>query len=537
MKRLVLCLLALSILLSATGCDLISLFPEETLSANASPSDTLPANTQPTGTLPEETKPVEVEEAIVPLEVFVGNQYISEWTDDYIILGYVDWDCLILGEKSAKEYPKLAAAIDEYCEMDGAWAEEVLQSMLPEARKMAQQMGNEFYGYCQETTCSIQRADSRILSARFDCYAYTGGARPYSSTAALNMDPTTGNALVLSQVLTDKDRLPELLTQVLEDNYPDLHDAAFGDLKQILENYDEQTYTWTLGYQGITFYFDASEIAPAAMGPLEATLWFDRYPELFVEGYTQIPQGGYAIHVPEDTWLAVDMNTNDDSWEQIHVSLDDDGTLHITKNGNTLSDGDYFAFYADSYLVTPDNEHFYLYVDCSAENDYSIFRVYDMNGEEPVLIRLFEGEGFSGVWIEDYILGSTWFNAVFNDPTHFLLAGHLNILGTMSGTRPFHMDPETGLPMADENYYTLPTQREPLVTKTVVTVKLLPEKTDLELPASTQLWFLRSDGETYVDMLLKDGRQCRVYVTYRDWQGYVDGKPEDECFEGIMYAG
>ena len=163
--------------------------------------------------------------------------------------------------------------------------------------------------------------------------------------------------------------------------------------------------------------------------------------------------------------------------------------------------------------------------------------VYDMTGEEPRCIALLEGTGYSGVWDDQYILGPNWFTSVFNDPSHFLLARNLNILGTMSGTRVFHMDPETGLPIAEQDYYDLPQERDPLVTKLPITVKQLPGGKDMEIPAGTQLWFLRTNGEDYVDMILKDGRQCRIYVTYRDWQAYVNGRPEEECFEGIMYAG
>jgi hypothetical protein len=40
-----------------------------------------------------------------------------------------------------------------------------------------------------------------------------------------------------------------------------------------------------------------------------------------------------------------------------------------------------------------------------------------------------------------------------------------------------------------------------------------------------------------VDMYLEDGRECRVEVEHRDWQHYVNGIDEYECFDGILYAG
>lgn len=536
MKRLIAGILALVLVLSLAACDLSTLLgkkPEGT-----QPPETNPTNSKPIETKPIETQPTEPEvPAVVPLEVLTSNQYISEWTDSYIRLADVTWMSVALSQKSAEEYPALAKAVEDYCVEDAIFAEEMLQDMLPGAREQAEYMGNDFYGYSYEVNCSIQRADSRLLSVRFDYDAYTGGMRPYFGTTVWNLDSATGKPLALSQVVTDWKQLPQLLVQALEEKYTELYEETFADMNRILQGYSEEAYTWTLGYQGITFYFGTSEIAPTAAGALEATLWFDQYPELFAEEYTQIPEGGYAIYLPEYSWITVDLNPGDNTRDKVYVGLDDEGSLCVAKNETFVEDDDYFAYYADAYLVTPDNKNFYLYVDSSAENDYSTFRVYDMTGEEPRCIALLEGAGYSGVWDDHYILGPNWFTSVFNDPGHFLLSAHLDILGTMSGTRVFHMDPETGLPIAEQDYYDLPQERDPLVTKRSITVKQLPGEKDMEIPAGTQLWFLRTNGKNYVDMILKDGRQCRIYVTYRDWQGYVNGIPEDECFEGIMYAG
>ena len=535
MKRLIAGLLALVLVLSLTACDLnvlLEKFTGETLSPGTDPSTIKPTETQPA-----DTRPVEPETpAVVHLEVLTANQYICEWMDNYF-LASVAWDSLTLDAESAKAYPALAKALTDYCEEDADWAEEMLQDMLPGAREQVKYMGDEFYGYSYETRCSIQRADSLILSARFNYDAYTGGARPYFGTTVLNLDPETGKPVALSQVVTDWRQLAPLVVKALEEKYPDIYEETFDDINRILRDYSEEAYTWTLGYQGITFYFGASEIAPTAAGALEATIWFDQYPDLFVEEYTQIPAGGYAIYVPEYSWLTVDLNPGDDIRDQIYVSTDSEGNLCVGKNEAFVTDDDYFAYFSDAYLVTPDNRNFYLYVDSSAENDYSIFRVYDMNMNTPRCIAMLDATGYAGLWDENYVLGPNWFTRVFNDPSHFLLAGHLDVLGTMSGTRAFHINPATGLPVAEQDYYDLPQDREPLVAKMAVKVKRLPGETDMEIPEGTNLWFLRSDGRHYVDMRLPDGTECRIYVTYRDWQGYINGIPEDECFEGIMYAG
>ena len=529
MKRLLACILVLVLLLSMAACEIN--IPKQT-------DPTEPAATKPTETKPVETQPIENEDpGVTPIEVLIAGEYVSEYTDDYIMLAYVTWDSVILSEASAEAYPKLAAALETYSREDAAFADEQLQEMIPEAERMADWMGSDFYGFSYETSCSIQRADSSIFSARFDYYAYTGGARPYYGTTAWNLDPASGSRISLSQVITDMDQLPTVLAQAMREKYDYLDQATFDDIGSILSRYAEESYVWTLGYQGVTFYFAPSEIAPSAAGSLEATLWFNEHPELFEEAYTQLPEGGYVIPVPESTQVDVDLDPEKDGYDQLYVFLDGYGTLSVGKNGNAVRDDNYFAYYADTYLVTPDNERFYLYIDCTAENDYSTFHVYDVNGTTPELLTVIEGEGFSGMWVEDYFLGGNWFNEVFNNPAHFLMAGRLDLLGTMSGTRPFHVDPFTGLPVAEVDYYTLPAERDPLVTKISLTVKLLPGLVDYEIPAGTRLWFMRSNGTSYVDMRMADGKQCRIYLEYRNWQAYINGIPEEDCFEGIYYAG
>ena len=166
MKRVILCILVLALLTTVAACDKNE--PQAT-----QPTETTPTATQP----PQPTEPEEPK--IAPLEVLLGNQYIGEWTDDYINLASVTWQSIALGKDSAAAYPKLAKKLEDFSREDAQWAQHQLEDMLPGAREMAKSMGSDFYGYSYETTCSVQRADSLIFSARMDYFAYTGGARPY----------------------------------------------------------------------------------------------------------------------------------------------------------------------------------------------------------------------------------------------------------------------------------------------------------------------------------------------------------------------
>ena len=67
---------------------------------------------------------------------------------------------------------------------------------------------------------------------------------------------------------------------------------------------------------------------------------------------------------------------------------------------------------------------------------------------------------------------------------------------------------------------------------------------DLELAqklikAGSEFTLLRTDGKTFVDAKLGDGRECRIYVERNstDYQLCINGTPEYELFEEIYYAG
>ena len=59
------------------------------------------------------------------------------------------------------------------------------------------------------------------------------------------------------------------------------------------------------------------------------------------------------------------------------------------------------------------------------------------------------------------------------------------------------------------------------------------------IKAGSEFTLLRTDGKTFVDAKLGDGRECRIYAEFdkNEYQLYIDGMPENDVFEEIMYAG
>jgi len=77
----------------------------------------------------------------------------------------------------------------------------------------------------------------------------------------------------------------------------------------------------------------------------------------------------------------------------------------------------------------------------------------------------------------------------------------------------------------------------PIVSSVPLEVTMLPGKTKETLPAGTNFYFRRTDVDTYADMELEDGRQCRIEIVYEGDTPMINGVPEWDCFEELLYAG
>ena len=78
----------------------------------------------------------------------------------------------------------------------------------------------------------------------------------------------------------------------------------------------------------------------------------------------------------------------------------------------------------------------------------------------------------------------------------------------------------------------------PLISKIPLEVTMVGDNTKGTVPAGTEFTFLRSDGDTYAEFRLPDGRECRVTRDNGEtWPYTVNGVTEEECFDGLGYAG
>ncbi len=434
----------------------------------------------------------------------------------------------------ADDYPALTAAVEAYTE--GRATQDYLDSLEVTAKEEIQEYGvEEFWGpYVWEGDMFLRRADSVALSMVEQCYEYTGGAHGYNYFNCVTFDSQTGEILELEDVIKDVNALPEILGKELTEKYPDL--GFFSNpLSDALDDYINSEnplyqellkFTWTLDYEGVTFYFGSYEIASYADGVQQATIYYSEYPELFEEKYFVNAHLGYALCLNDSWWTSdVDLDGNGvTDYIDVHRVYETDAYMsdsyRVTVNGNTY-ELDKYCYELETYLIKCDGKN-YLYVQTTAENDFQSIDVFEIT---PVSVEYVDS--FAG-GLETFI-----------NPKSFPLTKRFDMLSTYGATGNFYIG-EDGMPVAKSDVYTV--NREVILTSTVdIPAELVDESGNLlgstyTFPAGTDFTLVTTDGETYVDVLADDGQRCRFYTESR-WPVTVNGMDAQSSFEMLYYAG
>lgn len=461
---------------------------------------------------------------------------------DYDQITLMQSNCCLF-ELDAPEYPALESAVEQYnSEKEQNWITVTndLKSWARDDYEAANAEGYEFYGpYVSEDEMSITRADDKALSAVTDNYWYGGGAHGMSGYTAANFDTQTGRKLAIEDVIADTNALPGVLATEMLEQYPHLEETIQYTGEAGLEDYlatyltpetaDDMTpeFTWTLGYEGVTFYFGAYEIGSYADGNQVVVVTYNEYPQLFnAEYFTSVTQD-YAVKITP-FWYGEEGFTDingDGVMDMITVegnySADFDmyESFNVTVNGNTYTHNIY-CYELTSYLVKA-NGNTYLYVERLADSDYkavSVFKITEASVE-------FVGD----------IAGNI---GDFTNAADFGFEKRFDLLSTYYGTTRCYVG-EDGMPVVKEEVYDIIWKGD-IVSTVEITAELVDENGNLlgetkTFPTGTTYTFDKTDGMTYVDMITDDGSRCRLYTT-NQWPATVNGMDAYDCFEMLGFA-
>lgn len=488
---------------------------------------------------PEVTETPEVKEETVPVRLYMENKEIVEREEARQLYAVIWQNPLIGGEDEAK-YPAVSTVFKSLRTMRDQNAETVATELAGVAEEL-KQYADEMDVSCYDSTrYYVQRADNHIISMRCNQSVSTGSIHPMSVVSGFNFSTETGDVLSLSDVVTDPGKIRDAVKQELAEKYAD---CLFEEWETLYQEIETDELAWTLDYDGLTFYFSPYMLSYYAAGVLTAEVDFADEPALFRSVYRTAPEQGSASAMTFHSYTELEGADGKTDTLWVGQSREDEDEfrlkLEIEKNGESILGYEVYAYEYKAYLVTVEDKQ-YLFAEATNDNDYQILYIFDLNEAfitDPI-VQMNAGFATVGIDAAGDVYGYGYGEEIFNNPAEIRLSSRIDVFRTMRGTRSYSFDAKTGTLVPQTDFYTLNESMSPLISKISLEVTMVEDNTKVTVPAGTEFTFLRSDGDTYVDFRLPDGRECRVTRDNGEgWPYTVNGVPEEECFDGLGYAG
>ncbi len=476
--------------------------------------------------------------------------YIEERSGGYqegqVVLTDESYEIIQVDEEN---YPELARALrtyEEECAADVVrWRNGVLEAARAGHEGEGEGEGEYYTPLRYDRKLSVKRADAQVFSICVQDVWNPNVAGVELISCGKDLDSQTGKELVLEDVVVVDERfIDTLITEFYEQRPAEIPSISYVDAPEALiagqfrpGQPAEDRPRWTLGNNGITFYYDSRMILEGTL-TIEVILPFDRYPELFRPAYRKGPEA-FAQRFEEGDVLYFDID-HDGQLEAIRMngwgkSGFDQHLIRIYVDDEARYSQDFtYISLGEIYLLKDRDGDYYLYLETIEVDEMSRILVFDLNEGAPV----YKGECFG------------WFcGGQMTSPDHFELGERINVLGGHYAARPFHMGKD-GLPEADSEIYQIEQEvydaGDGTITKCWIRTKapvpaqqILEDGTrkEAQVPAGVRCYPYRSDRETFVEIELEDGRRYRLDYGGKDWPHTIRGVDESEYFDDLVYAG
>ncbi|RHP46700.1 MULTISPECIES: DUF3298 and DUF4163 domain-containing protein [unclassified Clostridium] len=470
----------------------------------------------------------------------IPAEYDGEWEDGKSLISVKTSQVHLLDEN----HPELQKSLDALNQKNLDAQKAFLEENREDARMMYQTNPEmmENNGWESELTVTAVRAAERVLCLMQTEYTWLGGAHPYTYITGITYDTKTGEELSLEDIAADYDGIYDYVcTKLPEENDPDMFFEGYEDTVKAMfygENADYSSIRWFLTDEGVTIWFNQYDIAPYAAGPVSVEI-------PFAEGLVKQQYGtqktSYVKELPENGTADVDVD-GDGKKESVSYTVDRDeygngGAITVTCGDTSYStaflmEQDYGAsggYSSEGCILHTEEGKTYLYLQHQDDNDIRYLNLFDLSTGTPVYLTY---------------CGRAWYDSPITDPEHFILWDWEDVLGTYSAYRIYHVG-EDGVPASDGTLFRLgPVSREnPIVLVStrdleVTVVEKNAEKPET-IPSGSSFTITGTDGMSFVEAELDDGRTCRIPVRKGDgeWEWKINGVSEYDCFEQIPYAG
>ncbi|MBQ8784013.1 MAG: DUF3298 domain-containing protein [Clostridia bacterium] len=334
---------------------------------------------------PQEVTPSGTTENAENKEISVlslNKEYISdyEWyRDTSAMLVRSEYTDVTLDKAMEKDYPLLTKTLAETSAMRKRTMEDEKDNFIALSTDEFESNNEAFSTYVSTLDIQVRRADSVAVSILEDY-----GTKDSRSFNGLNYDTESGKELGLADVFIDTSKIPatvekEIISRIGEDE-PDGDTAVI----EYFKNTPEDSITWTLDYNGVTFYFDSGDIAPTNFRIQVVTVAFAEYPDLFNEKYTIVPDE-YIVSLPVSAPFYTDI-TGDKKVEELTASgdYDEDTKFYHTISINSESlefEAEWFSYIEPYYVKTAGGKSYLCVFSVNNEEDGKDFTLSVYNFE------------------------------------------------------------------------------------------------------------------------------------------------------------
>lgn len=461
----------------------------------------------------------------------------------YSLLRSQDFDQVFLDEEKNK-FPKLAKTLESESEAAYDRNSALVFEGKDDIKEWRETMEDTNLRFYEDVSSNIVRSDSRVLSIRHDYDGYVGGAHGYYSRNGLNYDTESGNLLLLTDLITDKEKLAQVLIDKVNEKYAD--DLLVNNIGEyITEAVKRESLCYIVGYESMTFYFNPYEIASFAAGILTVDISYKENPDLFNIYYTLTPNS-YIIAGDTVTTNYIDFD-GDSKVDEIEINETpgkycEVESMEIIINNESTVINDVYAFSVEPYFVKTEGGTTYLYLFYHVENDYIYLEVFDMSKKEVVSesenLHLSGSYGYSEG--EKGLYSRYEYRNGLVDPANMVFTSRLQFLGTADAHRTYHVG-QDGVPISEDEPFVITSSHYTFVAVQNVAAKEVNEDGEeigeIAIRKDDEVRFYRTDNSTYADLILENGKIARVAVDASDWPITIDGTDCTELFEGIVYAG
>ena len=453
----------------------------------------------------------------------ISNVYYSKDLDMRLASSKADQITLL-----EEDLPELAAVIEEYSDdmydrVEGKqFGDLVDMGEENAANGMPMEMTEEYSTY-------IERADTVVTSILTDYEGYYGGAHGIYTFVPTVYDSVTGEELHIDDVLEGDQilEIPGILQERLIEEYGE---EVFNDAEDLASTIsqmymDDGDLQFSLGYEGISFYFQVYTLGPYASGMQVVTLKYEDYPGLVREEYTDCAQD----YIVNSRALVGKLPHTDLDFLAGAVSDDDfNMSLYYHLNGADYKD-EFYGFDADVWVATIGHIN-YMFVNVVHENDYETIRIYSLNENDPAFIAEFDG-GF--------------YNRVPSDPYEFRIYQRGDLMSTYDMYKDYYIG-RTGEPVSTDPYYIIDMggiSGFGLTAKKDMAVMARDSEdsndyTEVKIKAKDKLYFYATDNQSWVDFKLQDGSIVRFELDQPlSYPQSIDGVDIADLFDNILFAG